>query len=548
MKMKRWIRKVVPIVSAVMIMMFTSIDVYADGNISGDGSLTIDVRNGDEGISGAEFTIYKVQHWTETGADQDLEWSGAFEDFGNQNIGSLRGQSAKFLKEAAESLEAYINGDDTVSSYKTGTSGTNGVAAFSKLEPGVYLVVVTKQPDGYTVTSPFLAFVPRVDKNGDVHYNVSVEAKIEEAPMPTATPTAAPTATPTAAPTATPGPSATPGPTGTPTPRPTAPPPATPGPTGAPTPGPTDTPPEPTAPATPAPQSPTDAPSQPTDQPQITNNSPNPTPTPDQAVLGMRRRRGWEKGVLGRRRLPQTGTLQWPIPVLAGAGVLLFFIGWMRKYGKKNKREGEKKGRGMLLMSFGPLMIIGGMGILFYNNWDNARAERAAENVLAQIEQNARQEEAAEDLQAELNMLLEGTPEEVDTTMGTIEVDGFTYIGEVAIPAIDISLPVMNSVTSEGLKIAPGRYEGNYNENSLIIAAHNYQRHFGNIKYLAPGDQVVFLDVDGGEHFYEVAEIETVGGKKVSKMSEGEWDLTLFTCTYGGRNRVTVRCNLQEEA
>lgn len=202
----------------------------------------------------------------------------------------------------------------------------------------------------------------------------------------------------------------------------------------------------------------------------------------------------------------------------------------------------------MLLMSFGPLMIIGGMGILFYNNWDNARAERAAESVLAQIEQNAQQEQTAEAVQPQLDMLLEETPEEVDTTMGTIEVDGFTYIGEVAIPAIDISLPVMNSVTSEGLKIAPGRYEGNYNENSLIIAAHNYQRHFGNIKYLSPGDQVVFLDVDGGEHFYEVAEIETVGGKKVSKMSEGDWDLTLFTCTYGGRNRVTVRCTLQEEA
>lgn len=264
----------------------------------------------------------------------------------------------------------------------------------------------------------------------------------------------------------------------------------------------------------------------------------------------MRRRRGWEKGVLGRRRLPQTGTLQWPIPVLAGMGVLLFFIGWMRKYGRKNKGEDgkAKKGRGMLLMSVGPLMIIGGMGILFYNNWDNARAERAAESVLVQIEQNAQQEQTAEAVQPQLDMLLEEIPEEVDTTMGTIEVDGFTYIGEVAIPAIDISLPVMNSVTSEGLKIAPGRYEGNYNENSLIIAAHNYQRHFGNIKYLSPGDQVVFLDVDGGEHFYEVAEIETVGGKKVSKMSEGEWDLTLFTCTYGGRNRVTVRCTLQEEA
>lgn len=200
----------------------------------------------------------------------------------------------------------------------------------------------------------------------------------------------------------------------------------------------------------------------------------------------------------------------------------------------------------MLLMSVGPLMIIGGMGILLYNNWDNTRAEKAAEQVLVQIEQNAARAEGAK--AADNFAISEEIEEKIDTTMATIEVDGFTYIGEVAIPAIDISLPVMNSVTGEGLKIAPGRYEGNYKENSLIIAAHNYQRHFGNIKYLSPGDQVVFLDVDGTEYFYEVAEIETIGGKKVSKMSEGDWDLTLFTCTYGGRNRVTVRCNLQEEA
>ena len=202
--------------------------------------------------------------------------------------------------------------------------------------------------------------------------------------------------------------------------------------------------------------------------------------------------------------------------------------------------------KGMLLMSVGPLMIIGGMGILLYNNWDNTRAEKAAEQVLVQIEQNAARAEGAK--AADNFAISEEIEEKIDTTMATIEVDGFTYIGEVAIPAIDISLPVMNSVTGEGLKIAPGRYEGNYKENSLIIAAHNYQRHFGNIKYLSPGDQVVFLDVDGTEYFYEVAEIETIGGKKVSKMSEGDWDLTLFTCTYGGRNRVTVRCNLQEEA
>lgn len=43
-------------------------------------------------------------------------------------------------------------------------------------------------------------------------------------------------------------------------------------------------------------------------------------------VLGVRRRRGGE-AVLGSRRLPQSGQLWWPVPVLAFSGVLLFTAG-----------------------------------------------------------------------------------------------------------------------------------------------------------------------------------------------------------------------------
>lgn len=553
----------VPILCAVLLASLTSINAFADGNIDLDGSysLTITSFRNKVPLGGATFTIYQVQKWGETGADQDLEWTEDFKDCGIDNLRSKgKDDDGSALQEYAKTLLAYVENDDEIKPYASIMAKKDDVkVVFTGLEPGVYLVEVGTLPAGYTLYGPFLSFVPFVYSDGTIENDIRVELKGEApTPSPTATPTPTPTSTPTptAAPTA---PPSTPGPTSAPTPGPTNPPGPgrTPGPTSAPTPGPTDPPvvptPGATPPSTPAPAEPTQQPDQPGSSPQITTNRPAPTPTPDQAVLGMRRRRGWEKGVLGRRRLPQTGTLQWPIPVLAGVGILFFLLGWMRRYGKKNEpEEGNKdrrKGKGMLLMSVGPLMILGGMGVLFYNNWDNTRAERAAQQVLAQIEQSAEQAKVQKPENEEKGEALpEEAEEEIDTTMSTIEVDGFTYIGEVAIPAIDISLPVMNSVTSEGLKIAPGRYEGNYKENSLIIAAHNYQRHFGNIRYLSPGDQVVFLDVDGTEYFYEVSEIETVGGKKVSKMSEGEWDLTLFTCTYGGRNRVTVRCSLQEEA
>lgn len=76
----------------------------------------------------------------------------------------------------------------------------------------------------------------------------------------------------------------------------------------------------------------------------------------------------------------------------------------------------------------------------------------------------------------------------------------------------------------------------------MVIAAHNYARHFGNINRLKVGDEVSYVDSDGQEYHYEVSDSEILGAYDIEKMEEGDWDLTLFTCTYGGASRVTVRC------
>lgn len=38
-------------------------------------------------------------------------------------------------------------------------------------------------------------------------------------------------------------------------------------------------------------------------------------------------------------KLPQTGQMNWPVPVLAVAGMVLFVIGWMLCFGKKERHE-----------------------------------------------------------------------------------------------------------------------------------------------------------------------------------------------------------------
>ena len=81
----------------------------------------------------------------------------------------------------------------------------------------------------------------------------------------------------------------------------------------------------------------------------------------------------------------------------------------------------------------------------------------------------------------------------------------------------------------------------------MIIAAHNYRTHFGHLKELGTGDEVRFTDMEGNVFRYTVAELETLGKYDVDDMKSGDWDLTLFTCTYGGQSRVTVRCQRMAE-
>ena len=48
--------------------------------------------------------------------------------------------------------------------------------------------------------------------------------------------------------------------------------------------------------------------------------------------------------------------------------------------------------------------------------------------------------------------------------------------------------------------------------------------------------------MDGNTFYYEVMYVEILDNNAVEEMSAGQWDLTLFTCTYGGATRITVRC------
>lgn len=187
-------------------------------------------------------------------------------------------------------------------------------------------------------------------------------------------------------------------------------------------------------------------------------------------------------------------------------------------------------------MLFGSVLIAGAVWLTVYNIWIERRAGQAADGVYVQL--LAEEAEAGE---TEVPMYVRYP----DMEMPTVEVDGNLYIGTLEIPALELSLPVMSEWSYPKLKIAPCRYTGSAYQNNMVIAAHNYATHFGQLKNLTPGDSILFTDADGNLFSYQVGELEVLGPTDIEDMVDSGWELTLFTCTYGGKTRLTVRCQLE---
>ena len=68
-----------------------------------------------------------------------------------------------------------------------------------------------------------------------------------------------------------------------------------------------------------------------------------------------------------------------------------------------------------------------------------------------------------------------------------VYLDGYDYIGYIEIPAIKLKLPVMATWDYERLNLAPCRQFGSAKDRNLVIAAHNFDTHFGKLGTLIDG-------------------------------------------------------------
>lgn len=204
----------------------------------------------------------------------------------------------------------------------------------------------------------------------------------------------------------------------------------------------------------------------------------------------------------------------------------------------KNKLQILKKGS--FWMSVGLVCILAGIALVIYNIYDAKRVEKYTQEIISQIKYN-------ESIIVEDESYIPDYIINPDIEMPVQTIDGNKYIGVLELHKLNLKLPIMSELDYEKLKKGPCRYEGSIHKDNMIIAAHNYRTNFAELNKLQYGDEIIFKDIDGNEFRYEVIEIETLKDTDIDRMTAGDWDLTLFTCTYSGTARVTVRCEKIDE-
>lgn len=200
------------------------------------------------------------------------------------------------------------------------------------------------------------------------------------------------------------------------------------------------------------------------------------------------------------------------------------------------------------MISVGLLLIVAALLLIIHNYKENRDAEDAA-SLRLELLREAIAERSEMNSQSENSHNVElmggntfGTIDE----MAVVNLNGEEYIGYLTIPEANLELPVTAHWSEANLKKAICRHYGSIDEKNLVIAGHNYSSGFGKLRNLKISDQVYFTDMNGKTHKYIVEEIEILNADDIKKMIESDWELSLYTCTYNGKQRVTVRCKEAE--
>ena len=133
------------------------------------------------------------------------------------------------------------------------------------------------------------------------------------------------------------------------------------------------------------------------------------------------------------------------------------------------------------------------------------------------------------------------------TKLATMTYKGFTMLGTIEIPKINLSYPVLDRASAPSMKVSVGvAYGPGLNKvGNTVIMGHNYRdgTFFSNLYKLLNNDEIYITDETGTRLKYLIYNIyETSSGdfEYASRDTAGKREISLSTCTDDVSGRIIV--------
>lgn len=124
---------------------------------------------------------------------------------------------------------------------------------------------------------------------------------------------------------------------------------------------------------------------------------------------------------------------------------------------------------------------------------------------------------------------------------------GFTMLGTIEIPSINLNYPVLAQATKSSMEVSVGVIYGpGLNKvGNTVITGHNYRNgtFFSNVKNVKNNDLIYITDNDGNRVKYKVYntyETSSTDFDYATRETEGKREITLSTCTDDVKSRIIV--------
>lgn len=200
-----------------------------------------------------------------------------------------------------------------------------------------------------------------------------------------------------------------------------------------------------------------------------------------------------------------------------------------------------------------------------YAEYDRNKSEEVSKEILAEVKEQV-DTTVKKDESDKIVVILEVSGEEeinsssntgtktdnktkIDTKTYTSK-DGVKYTTEaiLKIPKINIEYPVLSATSDALLFVSLNKYWGPQpNEvGNYCVVGHYYEngKMFGKLHKLKNGDKAELTDLEGNTLTYQVYDkfvVKPTDTSCTSQLTDGRKELTLITCTNGGKKRLVVK-------